>query len=351
VPGGSTDAARLRVVAHDGEGGTGQAESAGNVTITSAARRQWDFATNAGVDRWAFGNQTASWADDVAGRRRPLGAATELSAGAYADLASSNATGGDSDGNRYRSPIPPSSATSTHTFEFTLDADPASLLELGLHWEGYADACEQVELYVWDNVANDWCDGRGHCGERRYVDNSSGNADQTLRGFIREDFARYVDAQGRVTLLVYVADSGQETFHDFVAVTAIEIEDGDADTVPDDTDCAPADATSWALPGEASDLVLAQSPGTTRLTWSAPSDLGGTVVGYDVLASATANDFSGGACLLEGGPATTFDDTDPPAPGVLRAYLVRATNPCGNGSLGSATAGPRPSPACPSAAR
>ena len=38
-------------------------------------------------------------------------------------------------------------------------------------------------------------------------------------GHIRSDFARYVDGAGKITLLVVAERDGQETFHDYLAVS------------------------------------------------------------------------------------------------------------------------------------
>ena len=83
-------------------------------------------------------------------------------------------------------------------FEFTLAEDPARMLDICVLWEGYADECTQVELFVWDDVARQWCNGRGQCGEERFAANFAGNRDGELSFHIREEFERYVDAEGRL---------------------------------------------------------------------------------------------------------------------------------------------------------
>jgi agmatine deiminase len=208
--------AKLRVTARDADGNWSEALSEQGFAIVPARRRVYDFSAGAGVDKWAWGWQTLDWSA-VDGVRYPVG--NELSPAAYAALASSNATGGDPDPNRYISPIPSSSSESTHVFEFTLAEDPARLVDIELAWEGYGDACLQVEVYLWDQLAGNWSDANGSFGSDAYLANWAGNRDERLEAHVRKDFARYVDASGRLTFLVYAERPGQETFHDYVAVT------------------------------------------------------------------------------------------------------------------------------------
>jgi hypothetical protein len=169
------------------------------------------------VDRWGWGYQTSSWLS-LAGTRYPVQADNEISANAYSRLAAADATGGDSDANRYIAPSPSSSYESTHVFEFTIAEDPATILDIELQWEGYGDTCIQMELYPWDQVQGDWCDGVSLFGENRYLDSFAGNRDEVLTGHIRDGFDRFIDAGGRLTLLLYGERSGQESFHDYLAV-------------------------------------------------------------------------------------------------------------------------------------
>ena len=85
-------------------------------------------------------------------------------------------------------------------------------------WEGYGDECLQMELYVWDNQAQNWCDARGNFGANAYLANWAGNVDGQLSAFIRQDFERYIDSSGLLTLLLYAERSSQESFSDYVAV-------------------------------------------------------------------------------------------------------------------------------------
>jgi hypothetical protein len=340
--------ARVRVVARDGVGQTGEAASPGASSIVHAARHVYDFSTGAGTTRRAFGHQVAVW-NGISGYRLPPNLTQELSAADYQALSAPDATGGDGDLNRFRPPVPSSGYVATHVFEFMLDEPPSTMREIELVWEGYGDSCLQLELYLWDRVANQWCDGAGSCGEKHYVDAAAGNRDVRMRGTIRQDFGRYVDAQGRLTLLVRAVAGVQATFHDYVAVTVTHGVDADSDGVADAGDCSPVDPTSWSVPGEVESLHAEPEAAGTRLSWSEPPGLGGQSVSYDLLALPAPDAFTLADCVVSGAPGTSALDVDDPAPDALRAYLVRARSGCGPGSVGAGTGGaPRNVPAsCP----
>lgn len=128
--------------------------------------------------------------------------------------------------------------------------------------------------------------------------------------------------------------------------------DTDGDGLSDAADCDPTSADAWARPGEAGGLMLDQvaGPGSaTRLQWQAPAAFGGVTVSYDVLRSDLPWYFGWGsvACLETNDAADRQAiDAAPPAP--IWYYLVRASNACGEGSLGADPAGtPRPGVTCP----
>ncbi len=203
-------------------------------TIAAGIATTYDFSSGAGVDKFGFGSQTAAWAN-IDSNPSPVG--SQLNSQNYTRISTSNAVGSDSDINRYIAPVPsPTGNESTHTFSFHLSEAVSKIDEIDVQWEGYADFCTQVELYVWDLVAQNWGDATGLTGNNRYLDSWAGNADGLLSGSIRSDFSRYVDGSGTIQFLVYAdrtgtnpdtqhnAGQGIETFHDYMSVTVKQID-------------------------------------------------------------------------------------------------------------------------------
>jgi agmatine/peptidylarginine deiminase len=216
VPGPATTQAVVRATAHDGDGNSADADSEGTFVVTGAPQTVYDFSTGAGVDKWAWGYQTPTWTS-IGGNRHPV--TLELSAGNYTAMAVSDASGGDSDANRYRSSYPSGGYETTHVFEFTILEDPSLILDLGILWEGYGDDCIQMEMYVWDEDRGDWGDGNGMWGENRFMDNFAGNRDAELSGHISGEFWKYLDPDGLLTVLLYGERYGDRSFHDYMSVT------------------------------------------------------------------------------------------------------------------------------------
>jgi hypothetical protein len=114
---------------------------------------------------------------------------------------------------------------------------------------------------------------------------------------------------------------------------------GDADGVPDAEDCAAEDPDVWSVPGEVPALSAARTGSTVELTWGEPAAAGGTAPAYDVVRSASPDDFQAASstCIESGDTDRVAADGDLPAEAFF--YLVRAVNPCGAGTSGVDSAG------------
>jgi hypothetical protein len=107
------------------------------------------------------------------------------------------------------------------------------------------------------------------------------------------------------------------------------------------------DPANCAVPGEATNLVLADGGGATTLSWDpAPGSLR-----YDTVASRVADDFDtdpSARCVESDDDDTTATDVALVAPGDAWYYLVVPQNLCGFGSAGQASSGsPRVVQDCP----
>jgi agmatine deiminase len=384
IPALETEQAMVKLTAFDELGNSVESTSETSFTIKSSLQHVYDFSSGAGTDKWAYGYQTTSWAV-VNSTRFPPGASTEVinfSPTAYTRLAESDATGPDNDANRYIAPIPPGANETTHVFDFIIDEDPYFIEDIGIVWEGYGDQCLQMELYVWDNVAQLWCDGKGLCGENRFMDNWSGNIDAKLSGHIRSDFDRFIDNDGHLTILLYGERFNQESFHDYVSVTVTYDNcpfasnpdqadfdsdgwgdvcdncpedangaqtDGDGDLWGDACDCAPADLGAFASPGEVGNVLVLGNKQT--LQWDSAAATSGTDTAYDVLRGEVAGFPVGtGAevCADTSVAVTQYDETEDPDSGEGFYYLIRGVNTCGVGGYGTDSSGAeRNSSACP----
>jgi hypothetical protein len=211
---------RVRVTARSVDGDVAMALS-GAFRAGPGTRRTYDFGQGAGVTHFATGTQTSSWGL-VSGVALPV--TTALTAAQYAALATSNASGGNTDANRYIAPAVASSSEATHVFRLRIDEAPASIDELRIMWEGYADRCTQAELYVWNVALAQWGNPLGQVGQNRYADSWAGNRDDSLEAVIRGNVADFVAADGTVRFLVYGERAADETFHDYVAVTVTTID-------------------------------------------------------------------------------------------------------------------------------
>jgi len=217
VPAAATDAALVRVTARAADGDTAVAVS-NPYRQRAGTARVYDFSTGGGVDKFGFGRQTAAWTN-VNAIASPV--ATALTAANYAAMATSNASGGITDANRYISATLTAGSESTHLFRFVLAEPVADIDEIKVAWEGYADACTQVELYVWNNALGNWGDANGLVGQNRYLDNFAGNRDERLEASIRSNIGNFIAADGSIRFLVYGERQNDETFHDFMSVTVL----------------------------------------------------------------------------------------------------------------------------------
>ena len=184
VPAEISSQARIKIVATSEDLDSSEAVS-DSFTITNGTQTVYDFSSGAGTDKFVYGWQTSAWAS-IDGNNSPV--SSQISQTDYGRLATSNATGGDSDANRYIAPTPSGGFETTHVFEFQIAEEISTIGEIAVHWEGYADRCTQAELYVWDFVSQQWGDGTGLLGQNRYLDSWAGNQDGYLDGTIREEF-------------------------------------------------------------------------------------------------------------------------------------------------------------------
>jgi len=218
VPEIRTDQAKIKVVVTSEDFDQAEAVSDDVFEIAPAQQTVYDFTTGAGVYNFALGYKTRNWSI-LDGNRTPVSKEIDSYISyAYSRLAYSDGTRGEYDHNRYRSPSP-GQRYSTHIFELTINEDPAEIDDINILWEGYADRCTQIELYVWDYEEEQWGNGAGLCGQNRFIDNWAGKQDGILSGNIRSDFDRYIDASGLMTLLLYAERTNSKTFHDYLAVT------------------------------------------------------------------------------------------------------------------------------------
>jgi hypothetical protein len=222
VPTVETDIAKIKVVATSDDSDVGEGISPDVFEIASAGQKVYDFSTAAGIDNFCYGYQTQRW-DDIDGDRKPVN--TEILSSNYPKMAESDATGSDVDPNRYRSSIPSAGYESTHIFEIIIDENPEDILDLNILWEGYADDCTQVELYIWDYFRDEWSDGKGQSAQNRYMDNWAGNRDGYLRGNIQEDLEDFIGSYNEITLLLYAERPADRSFHDYVSIAVTTVND------------------------------------------------------------------------------------------------------------------------------
>lgn len=214
-----TTNALIQVRANSADTDTAAASNLIPITIAKGTEKVTNFSTGAGVDKFGWGHQTTAW-PIIENARRP--AATAVTNANLLRMGASDAVGGDTDANRYISPTVSSNQECTHTYEFNV-LDRASEIDeidqIVVRWEGYSDNCTMTELYVWDHVQSRWADAQGNVGQNRFLANYAGNRDAVMTGRIDGDFARYMDANGQMTFLVYAERPLDETFGDHMSIT------------------------------------------------------------------------------------------------------------------------------------
>ncbi len=221
VPAAATDSALVRVTARAADGDTTVAVSNPFRQRTGTATL-YDFSTGAGVNKFGFGRQTSSWTS-VGNLISPVSAA--LTATNYAAMASSNATSGITNSNRYVTPSVSSGFEATSLFRFIIAEPVEEIDQIEVTWEGFADRCTQVELYVWNSSRSAWGDANGLVGQNRYLDNYAGTRDRTLRARLASNLGDYVAADGSIRFLVYAERAADETAHDYMSVTVLRADE------------------------------------------------------------------------------------------------------------------------------
>ncbi len=127
-------------------------------------------------------------------------------------------------------------------------------------------------------------------------------------------------------------------------------ENADGDARGDVCDCAPADATAFAAPGEVANLRFDTDEAT--LEWDSLAASAGSATVYDVLRGALDELPVGSGpseiCLDDGSADTLASDTSTPSAGSGFYYAARGQNVCGTGSYGKQSSGAeRTSLSCP----
>ncbi len=117
-------------------------------------------------------------------------------------------------------------------------------------------------------------------------------------------------------------------------------DDGDADGAGDVCDCAPADATAYAVPPAIASLGVSGGA-VAEISWEDLAAASGSGTRYDLAAGEVsmwrAGTAPGGAsCLGTGLSEPAYSDVRLPPPGDGSWYLARGVNACGAGPYGNA---------------
>jgi agmatine deiminase len=217
VPAEETGIARIKVVAHGTDAGTGEATTNGYFEVADLDRHVYDCTTGAGVETVIRGHRVNNWSI-VNGNRTPVADEIDtLVTGAYDKIAYSDTDSeNDADPNRYNSPY--SSVYTAHTFEIDIDEFPLDIRQITVQWEGYADDCAQTELYVWDAAGGNWSNGKQAYGQNMYLGTFAGNRDDVVQVSLQENLHNFINNEGKLTILQYVERNRNESFNDYFAV-------------------------------------------------------------------------------------------------------------------------------------
>ena len=122
----------------------------------------------------------------------------------------SDATGGDSDTNRYINPDEDGGDESTMIVHIWIDEEAADITQLYFQWEGYGDATHTLRLYVFNYTAGNW-DG----GETGFKDSGSGDADFLLEWNATSGFDNYINGNDQLAFLILDISDNEDSFHDY----------------------------------------------------------------------------------------------------------------------------------------
>ncbi|MHC4944089.1 MAG: agmatine deiminase family protein [Planctomycetota bacterium] len=203
---------RIKIVAHDADSNEGIDESDTDFMVDRLKKKTYDFSTGAGVNKIGYGSYTGSWNGHLEGTRLPTTCNTpidQIDPGAYTKISSS-------DNSRYPNPKGTNYQESTLILVFEIEEDLLQVASLEFLWEGYANACQHMEMYVWDYAEGNWGDGLGNYGNNEFMDNCSHTTDRFMKGAVDQDVKRYISDTGEVTLLIYNDKGGYVSHHDYV---------------------------------------------------------------------------------------------------------------------------------------
>lgn len=212
----------VKVVARDAGFNEGIDQSDASCTTEFMEASTYDFSSNAGVDRWAFGTSSISWDEDLEGNLAPPDCATEVNqvqADAYNRLAYSDAAGGPTSLQRYWNPAPGGLNESTLIARFQIREKRAYVRSLEFLWEGFAADTQPMKLYVWDHAAGNWSDGKKAFGEEHYMEYASHKNDRVMRGVIIDSVKDYISPGREVFFLIYCGKNNRATYHDYMSLT------------------------------------------------------------------------------------------------------------------------------------